>query len=94
MSSHLERNFLRSSHKFGNPKIRRKALMNNSVCEINRWTVKNSLGEVLGRFNSQTKAIDHANRIQKTEKVIVVIDIRNCEIELMIRDSEEVERAS
>jgi hypothetical protein len=67
--------------------------MYNDVCELGRWVVKDNQGEVIERFNSQAKAIDFANRAQKEQLAIVLIDIGHSEIQLIERTARE-EKAS
>lgn len=57
--------------------------MYNQVIELGRWVVKDSSGEVVQRFNTQSKAIDYANRLRKIENVIVLIDLQRTEIQLL-----------
>jgi Uncharacterized protein conserved in bacteria (DUF2188) len=63
--------------------------MYNDVCEIGRWVVKDNQGEVIQRFNTQAKAIDFANRAQKTQQAIVLIDITHSEVQLIEHTARE-----
>jgi Uncharacterized protein conserved in bacteria (DUF2188) len=63
--------------------------MNSDVCELGRWVVKDNQGEVIQRFNTQAKAIDFANRAQKVQQAIVLIDISHSEIQLIERSARE-----
>jgi hypothetical protein len=58
-------------------------MYSQGVTELGRWVVRGSAGEVVKRFNTQTQAIDFANRAQKAEKIIVLIDVHRTEIQLI-----------
>lgn len=60
-----------------------------NVTELNRWVVRDNAGNVMARFSTQIKAIDFANREQKLQQAIVLIDITRCEIQLIARNGVE-----
>ena len=58
-----------------------------NVTELNRWVVSDNTGAIIARFGTQTKAIDFANREQKLQQAIVLIDITRCAIQLIPRNN-------
>ncbi|CAN5202939.1 hypothetical protein BH10CYA1_BH10CYA1_49260 [soil metagenome] len=56
-----------------------------NVTELNRWVVSDDTGTIIARFGTQTKAIDFANREQKLQQSIVLIDITRCAVQLIAR---------
>ncbi|MBS1953206.1 MAG: DUF2188 domain-containing protein [Cyanobacteria bacterium SZAS-4] len=60
-----------------------------NVTALERWVVRDNNGDVVARFATQSKAIDFANREQKSQQAIVLIDITRCCIQLIGRASQE-----
>lgn len=60
-----------------------------NVTALERWVVRDNSGEVIARFATQSKAIDFANREQKLQQAIVLIDITHCAIQLIARAEHE-----
>ncbi|HEY9677788.1 MAG TPA: DUF2188 domain-containing protein [Drouetiella sp.] len=58
-------------------------MINHGVCQINRWVVRDNEGTIIERFNTQTQAIDFANRLQKKQRGIVLIDVNACALQLI-----------
>lgn len=61
------------------------AMNSQNITTLERWVVRDNNGEVIARFATQSKAIDFANREQKLQKAIVLIDITHCAIQLINR---------
>ena len=75
---------------FGCHIIRTSLLMvltmnSQNVTALERWVVRDNNGEVIARFATQAKAIDFANREQKSQQAIVLIDISHCAVQLINR---------
>ncbi len=64
-------------------------MYSQGVTELGRWVVRDSNGEVVKRFNTQIQAIDFANRAQKIQKIIVLIDLQRTEIQLIEHEVRE-----
>jgi len=56
-----------------------------NVTDMERWIVRDNTGNIIARFATQSKAIDFANREQKSQKGIVLIDTARCAIQLIAR---------
>jgi hypothetical protein len=58
-------------------------MYSQNVTALERWVVRDNSGEVIARFATQSRAIDFANREQKLQRAIVLIDVSHCEIQLI-----------
>ncbi len=63
-----------------------------NVTTLERWVVRDNNGDVIARFASQSKAIDFANREQKLQQLIVLIDITHCAVQLIARAIQDDEK--
>ncbi len=77
--------FLFRCHIIRNSLLVVLTMNNQNVTALERWVVRDNNGEVIARFATQTKAIDFANREQKLQQAIVLIDISHCAVQLINR---------
>jgi|LakMenEpi03Aug12_release.lakeMendotaPanAssembly.Ray.scaffolds.fasta_scaffold347370_3 hypothetical protein len=63
--------------------------MSQNVTELERWIVRDNFGNIVARFSTQIKAIDFANREQKKQSSVVLIDVTRCEIQMIARNTRE-----
>ncbi|HEY9731005.1 MAG TPA: hypothetical protein V6C89_03785 [Drouetiella sp.] len=59
------------------------------MTELERWIVRDNVGNVVARFATQIKAIDFANREQKKQPSIVLIDVTRCEVQMIARTNRQ-----
>ncbi len=62
-----------------------KTMNSQNVTALQRWVVRDNNGDVIARFATQAKAVDFANREQKVQQAIVLIDISHCAVQLIAR---------
>lgn len=63
--------------------------MSQNVTELERWIVRDNVGNIVARFSTQIKAIDFANREQKKQSSVILIDVTRCEIQMIARRARE-----